>query len=209
MNIFDAPKMLTGPFPLNTNTNLGDIDWYGIDFLGMVKNVGTGNVHWFVNGAVSKTHPNGNTLKFNGMDTGDGLLYSGTPQDKTGWAVYVGGRYDFTSTGTKIGLEYNHGSEDWITFAPAADDMWTSKLGVRGDVYEVYLIQELKLKPISSYLSKTFFRIGYQYYEFAYTGSNNWLGSPIKISEMNNTRSQLTAPLKSAQDIYGTFEVHF
>lgn len=210
INIFDAPKMLTGPYNmLAPATNLGDIDWYGLDFLGMVKNVGAGNLNWFVNGAVSKTHPNGNTLKFSGLDTGYGLLYSGLPESKSGWAVYAGLRYDIPSTLTKIGLEYNHGSENWITFAPAADDMWTSKLGVRGSVYEVYIIQELKLKPISSWLSKTFFRLGYQYYDFDYTGSNSWLGAPIKISDLNNMTPQLTAPLKTAQDLYATFEVHF
>ncbi len=208
-NIFDAPKMLSGPFPLTTNDNLGDIDWYGIAFLGKMKNIGKGNLHWFVDGAVSRTQPNGHTLKFNGIDTGNGLLFSGAPEDRTGWAVYAGGRYDITSTGTKIGLEYNHGSKDWITFAPAADDMWTSKVGVRGDVYEFYVIQELKLKPISSYTSKTFFRVGYQYYDFGYTGSNSWLGAPIKISELTNMTPQLTAPLKTAQDLYATFEVHF
>ncbi|MHB9098920.1 MAG: DUF3373 domain-containing protein [Syntrophales bacterium] len=209
MNIFDAPKMLSGPFPLTTNGNLGDIDWYGIDFLGRVKNLGIGNLHWFVDGAVSQTHANGNTLKFNGLDTGYGLLFTGAPQNQTGWAVYAGARYDIPATGTKIGLEYNYGSEKWITFAPAADDMWTSKLGVRGSVYEAYVIQELKLKPISSYLSKTFFRVGYQYYDFDYTGSNSWLGAPIKISDLNNMTPQLTAPMKSAQDLYATFEVHF
>ncbi len=210
MNIFDSPKMLTGPYNmLAPATNLGDIDWYGMDFLGNVKKVGIGNLNWFVNGAISRTSPNGNTLKFNGLDTGYGLLYSGVPEDKTGWAVYAGIRYDIPTTGTKIGLEYNHGSEDWITFTPAADDMWTSKLGVRGSVYEVYVIQELKLKPISSWLSKTFFRIGYQYYNFDYTGSNSWLGAPIKIGDLNNMTPQLTAPLKNAQDLYATFEVHF
>ena len=62
--------------------------------------------------------------------------------------------------------------------------MWTSKVGTRGNVYEGYVIQELKLKPISSYLSKVFFRVGYQYYDFDYTGSNNWIGAPVKISDL-------------------------
>jgi hypothetical protein len=129
-------------------------------------------------------------------------------ESKSGWAVYAGGRYDFP-TGTKLGFEYNHGSENWITFAPAADDMWTSKLGTRGNVYEVYVIQDLPLKAISSYFSKTFFKIGYQYYDFDYTGSNSWLGAPIKIDSLNSFTPQLTAPMKSAQDLYATFEVHF
>ncbi|MRR29780.1 DUF3373 family protein, partial [bacterium] len=112
--------------------------------------------------------------------------------------------------GTKIGLEYNHGSKNWITFAPAADDMWTSKVGTRGDVYEAYVIQELKLAPISSYLSKVFFKVGYQYYDFDYTGSNSWLGAPHKFNELNNPMlAQMTAPMKQAQDLYATFEVHF
>ncbi len=78
---------------------------------------------------------------------------------KTGYAVYAGARYDIPSTGTKIGIEYNHGSKNWITFTPASDDLWTSKLGTRGNVYEIYAIQELLKKPISK-LGKVFFRLG-------------------------------------------------
>lgn len=224
MNIFNSPTMLTGPFAGNGPVqDLGDIDWYGVSLLGKVKNIGIGNVNWFASGAISQTHPNGNTVKVqlqtpvtgftdaNGMlDTGAGLLYTGTPKSNTGWGVYVGTRYDIEKTGTKLGFEYNHGSKDWITFAPAADDMWTSKLGTRGNVYEFYIIQELKLKPISSYLSKTFFRIGYQYYDFDYTGSNNWVGAPVNMSDLNNPQNgQMLTPLKNAQDLYATFEVHF
>jgi Protein of unknown function (DUF3373) len=221
MNIFNSPVLLSGPFQGNgPSSNLGDIDWYGLDFLGKVKNVGIGHVNWFVDGGISQTHPNNNTVSVplqttvtgypNPLPTGAGLMYTGTPESKTGWAVYVGGRYDIEKTGTKLGLEYNHGSKDWITFAPAADDMWTSKLGVRGNVYEGYIIQELPLKPISSYVSKAFFRIGYQYYDFEYTGSNNWVGAPVKISDLNNpANGQMLTPLKNAQDVYVTFEVHF
>jgi hypothetical protein len=216
MNIFNTPVLLTGPFQGNTpSVDLGDIDWYGLDFLGKVKNVGIGNLNWFVDGAVSNTHPNGNTVSiatdnFGTINSGAGLLFTGTPQSTTGWAVYVGGRYDIEKTGTKLGFEYNHGSKDWITFAPAADDMWTSKLGTRGNVYEGYIIQELKLKPISSYFSKTFFRVGYQYYDFDYTGSNNWVGGPVSFSDLTNpNNAQMLTPLKNAQDLYATFEVHF
>jgi hypothetical protein len=131
------------------------------------------------------------------------------PSDKTGWATYLGARYDYEATRTKLGFEFNHGSKNWIPFAPAADDMWTSKVGTRGNVFEPYIIQELNLKPISSYLSKAFFKIGYQYYDFEYTGSNNWVGAPQKISAIQPTDLLLMTPLKSAQDIYATFEVKF
>lgn len=224
MNIFDAPKMLTGPFSfLKPTTNLGDMDAFGLDFLGRVKNVGIGNLNWFVDGAISITHGNNNTLSLaNPFDpsqtiaTPFGLLSNTGAQRETGWAVFVGGRYDIDKTGTKLGLEYNHGSKNWLTFTPAADDMWTSKVGTRGNVYEGYVIQELKLQPISSYLSKVFFKVGYQYYDFDYTGSNSWLGAPVKISDLPGPMTQfgppfaqLTAPLKNAQNLYATFEVHF
>ena len=219
MDIFNAPVMLSGPFEgaLQPTANIGDIDWYGLSFLGKVKKVGPGSLHWFANGAISKTHPNGKVLTFDADGDGDqdqmpyALLSDlGNVKSTSGWAVYAGGRYDIESTGTKIGLEYNHGSRNWITFAPAADDMWTSKVGTRGDVYEAYVIQELKLAPISSYLSKVFFKVGYQYYDFDYTGSNSWLGAPVKIGDLPNAgMPQMTAPLKHAQDLYATFEVHF
>lgn len=206
MDIFNAPVMLTGPYEgLQPSQNIGDIDWYGLSFLGQVKHVGPGTLHWFANGAISKTHPNGDAA------IGYALLSdANNTRSNSGWAVYAGGRYDFESTGTKIGLEYNHGSKNWITFAPAADDMWTSKVGTRGDVYEAYVIQELKFAPISSYLSKVFFKLGYQYYKFDYTGSNSWLGAAHEFDELNNPMlAQMTAPMKTAQDLYATFEVHF
>jgi hypothetical protein len=75
-------------------------------------------------------------------------------------------------------------------------------------VYDVYLIQELDKKPVSSYFSETFFRIGYQYYDFQYTGSNNWVGAPVKLSEVNGNM-MTTAPLRKAHNLYATLEVKF
>jgi len=164
----------------------------------------------FVSGAASKTDPNGNTNPL-----GAGLLWdSFNPKEsRTGNAIYLGGRYDITSTRTKIGAEYNHGSKNWIGMVPAGDDVWTSKLGTRGNVYEVYLIQELNRKAISK-KANVFVRVGYQYYTFNYTASNSWLGAPVKISELNlniadQAKAQFLTPLKNAQDIYATFEVKF
>lgn len=223
-NIFDAPQMATGPFSqvlTGPKTNLGDIDWYGMSLLGEVQHAGPGKLNWFVQGAVDVTHPNGNTLKMYNpydpgnvtgtdyIDTQSGLLWSGQPNSTNGWSVFAGVRYDLP-TQTKIGFEFNHGSQNWITFAPAEDDMWTTKVGTRGNVYEGYVIQELPFKPISSYFSKVFFRVGYQYYDFEYTGSNSWLGAPVKMSALSNPmNAQLTAPLSNAEDVYATFEVHF
>ncbi|HJV36658.1 DUF3373 family protein [Geomonas sp.] len=211
-NIFDFPTMSNTAFG-NTapSVNLGSIDWYGVGALSTIKDVGPGKLNFFGDAGVSITHPNNSVSAnagFQGLLTGSPFQPE-APTDKTGWAAYVGVRYDYTPTRTKLGFEYNHGSKNWITFTPAADDLWTSKLGTRGNVYETYLIQELNLKPVSSYLSKVFFRLGYQYYDFEYTGSNNWVGAPQKISSIKSSDMMLLTPLAKAYDIYGTFEVKF
>ena len=210
MNIFDAPTMNNTYFG-NTaaRTNLGDIDWYGMGFMSTFKKVGPGNLHVFGDVGMSVTHPNNNVsaqFGFQGLMTG-GFFNPEAPNSKTGTAVALGLRYDLPSR-TMFGLEYNHGSKDWITFAPAAQDMWTSKVGARGDVYEAYLIQELDRMPISSYFSKAFFRMGMQRYDLKYTGSNNWVGAPVEISTVNGQMMTMT-PLETATNIYATFEVKF
>ena len=211
MNIFDAPVMNDTYFG-NTQptTNLGDIDWFGTGAMSTFKNLGPGDLNVFGDFAISETHPNHNVsaqFGFQGLLTG-AFFQPQSPVDRAGWAGYIGFRYDLP-TGTKLGFEYNHGSKNWITFTPASDDMWTAKLGTRGNVYELYVIQELNwLKPYSSYFSKAFFRLGAQYYDFQYTGSNNWVGAPMKMSAVHGQMMTL-APLKNAVDVYGTFEVKF
>ena len=210
MNIFDAPTMKNTYFgDTMPRTNLGNIDWYGAGVLKAVKGIGTGTLNFFGDAAMSVTHPNQNVSSqfgFQGLLTG-AFFQPEAPTSKTGTAVAIGLRYDLPSR-TKFGFEYNHGSENWITFAPAADDMWTSKAGVRGNVYEAYLIQELNRAPISSPTSKAFFRFGARMYDFRYSGSNNWVGAPVKLADVNGQMMTLT-PLSKAYDLYATFEVKF
>ncbi len=209
---FDAPSdgsAMTGP----VRHNLGDIDWIGGVVMGKVS-----SFNLFFSAAQSQTHPNDQLFMIdsNGDGTPDmgvaGMLYDAgnASESRTGTAVYVGGRYDIESTGTKIGLEYNQGSKNWIGMVPAADDTWTSKLGTRGQVYEIYVIQEIRNKPISKN-GKAFFKLGYQSYKFDYTGSNNWVGAPKKISDLaaSPANAQMLAPIDKATDIYLTFEVRF
>jgi hypothetical protein len=210
MNIFDAPTMKNTYFGDTVpKTNLGDIDWYGAGVMKMFKGVGPGNLNLFADVGVSVTHPNQNVSSqfgFQGLLTG-AFFQPEAASSKKGGAFAVGLRYDLPSK-TKVGFEFNHGSKNWITFAPAADDMWTSKAGVRGNVYEAYLIQEVGSTPIASMKSKAFFKLGARYYDFQYTGSNNWVGAPVKISNVNGQMMTLT-PLSKAYDIYATFEVKF
>lgn len=212
MNIFDAPKMRNTYFG-NTapSINLGDIDWFGAGIMGKLKGVGSGDLNYFVDLGLSKTRPNQNVsaqFGFQGLLTG-AFFDPEAPKDKTGGAIYMGVRYDLPSK-TKIGFEYNYGSKNWITFAPATADMWTTKVGTRGSVYEAYMVQELDAKPIASAGAKSFFRLGFQMYDFKYTGSNNWVGAPVKISDINATNNMMTmTPLSKAYDLYGTVEVKF
>ncbi|MDI6748631.1 MAG: DUF3373 domain-containing protein [Rhodocyclaceae bacterium] len=211
MNIFDAPKMQNTYFGTTMpKANLGDIDWFGAGIMGKLKNVGKGELYYFADLGLSRTHPNDNVsaqFGFQGLLTG-AFFAPEAPKDKTGGAVFLGLRYDLPSK-TKLGFEYNHGSKNWITFAPASADMWTSKVGTRGNVYEVYLIQEFDAKPIASAMAKSFFRLGFQYYDFKYTGSNNWVGAPVKISDVNASNMMTMTPLSKAYDLYGTLEVKF
>lgn len=209
-HIFDAPAMSNTYFG-NTapKIDLGDIDWFGAGAMGTMKKVGPGDLNVFADVALSVTHPNHNVsaqFGFQGLLTG-GFFAPEAPSSKRGTALALGMRYDLPSR-TKLGLEYNRGSKNWITFAPAADDIWTSKVGTRGNVYEAYVIQELNAKPLSSFASKAFFRFGVQQYDFRYSGSNNWVGAPVRISDLDGQMATLT-PLKKAFNAYGTFEVKF
>jgi hypothetical protein len=210
-NIFDAPSdgmVFTAPTGVNNTVmtvtspvsrNLGDIHW-----LGGVVTTKLSNLNLFATAAASKTDPNAQTT-MGGMA---GLLTNGSSYEKnTGYAFYLGGRYDM-ATGTKIGVEYNHGTKNWIGMVPAGDDIWTSKLGTRGDVYEIYIIQSLNRKTIAK-KGEAFIRLGYQLYDFEYTGSNSWIGGPSKISDLTVMSPQFLAPVKEAQDIYLTFDVRF
>lgn len=213
MNVFDSPKLYASAWGTNMSptTNVGDINWYGVGALGTIKRVGPGELNWFADVGLSKTNPNGNTSSgaMAGLGLLNGQLGAADGADaKTGSAFYLGLRYDLPSK-TKIGLEYNHGSKNWITFSPASSDAWTSKVGTRGNVYEAYVIQELDEKPISSRLSKAFFRLGFQYYDFQYTGSNNWMGAPVKLSDVTAATVLPMTPLSKAYNAYATFEVKF
>ena len=241
IDVFDAPPDFAVPTTatsgvqefLNPTSNVGNIDWYGAVAQGMIK-----NVNYFAAGALSHAMPNGNragafgpfieqSLGYVDQNTGFPLAQSALTaqqaanvknlepqmldgQNHTGWAIYLGARYDINSTRTKLGAEFNHGSKDWIGFVPAGDDMWTSKLGTRGDVYELYAIQEIHAKPIDK-LAVAYFRLGWQYYDIKYTGSNNWLGAPLAMSDLASSplNAQIFAPIKSAQDVYFTFNVNF
>lgn len=204
---FNIMDNIPGP---NVKTNLGDIEEWGFSLLRTQRELGPGDLTAFFSGATSMALPSKNRYNA-GNIAYPGMLCDGTDcPNRRGIAYYVGARYDFTKTRTKVGAEFNHGSKNWVTFVPAGDDIWTSKLGTRGEVYEVYAIQDLGRAPVARD-GRVSLRIGWQYYDFKYTGSNSWVGAPMGIKDLQATPAlaQMMTPIRHAYDLYTSFDVRF
>jgi len=189
------------------DVSMGNMKWWG----GTIMGKPTDNLNIF--GSIGQNY-------FEPFDKIEGfgfgmVWYKGTqPRSRhSGYGWYMGGRYDIPSTGTKIGLEYNGGTKYWMPFVPTSNDIWGNKLATRGNVYEIYIIQEIDDKAVAK-RGKAFFRIGYQYYKFKYTGQLNWLEVPERVTDLalndsDGNRAQFFVPLKSAKDLYVLLDVLF
>jgi len=133
------------------------------------------------------------------------------PEVKDGYSLLVGVRYDITDLGLKIGAEYNHGTKNWLSFAPGHDDMYSAKMATRGNVYEIYGIYDLPAGEAISKYGKAFIRLGYQHYDYNYTYSGMWLGTPTKIEDIKNDplSAQFYPAIESMDQVYLTFEANF
>ncbi|MDF1613899.1 DUF3373 family protein [Desulfurivibrio dismutans] len=190
------------------------------------------NFHYFVAGGWSRTDPNSNGM-FNdnaagmqdlqaalamtaGLNPGDpGYVpfanYSPNTSSENGYSIYLGARYDLPNTQFKFGLEYNYGSEYWIGMSPGHDDIYASKLATRGHVYEVYGIYDIPGRAVSSF-GNAFIRVGYQHYDYNYTGSLDWNTKPYDLSS-SSERAMATymgiETVDKADQVYVTFEARF
>ncbi|OKY73714.1 MAG: hypothetical protein BM485_18055 [Desulfobulbaceae bacterium DB1] len=201
------------------NTN----DFYDF-FLGDRQNVGNllhtsavyedkwQNLNYFVSAGWSRTMPDDDTGMFNDMLTQmmNPGAYSPNDDSENGYNIWVGARYDMDDLGLKLGLEYNHGSEYWIGMAPGHDDIYSGKLATRGDVYEAYMIWDLPTGEAISKFAKTFMRIGYQHYDYDYTGGSDWNIQPYDMDDIQATQwGTLMPTLEDADQVYVTFEAYF
>jgi hypothetical protein len=210
-NMMSAPPdgmvVLNHDWP--SNAALGNIKWWGLGAMGKV----TDSLNVFATVAQNFFEPSTSVRP----DFEMGMLWTDHFPDErarhTGTGVYLGTRYDIEATRTKIGLEYNYGTKYWMPYGATSNDIWGNKLNTRGSAYEVYLIQELDDKPIAK-RGKAFVKIGWQYYDFKYTGSLNWLEVPRKIEDLTvndklGQGQQWFIPLRRATDLYITFDVLF
>jgi outer membrane murein-binding lipoprotein Lpp len=187
---------------MGDRTNLGDV-WHSAG----VYQAKYSNLNYFVAGGYSQTRPDSGGL-FN-----DPFSPTGPNQDEeNGYSLYLGLRYDIDSAGLKLGTEFNYGSQYWLAMAPGHDDIYQSKLATRGQVYEVYAIWDLPTGEAISKYAKTFVRLGYQHYEYDYSGSGDWNLYPFDLSDAGD-RGKLQMmgidPVESADQIYLTFEAYF
>jgi len=146
------------------SNNLGDFD---IASLLLARR--DGPIDWFVSGSWSKSDPNGETGPFGGLLCGPYEV----PESQSGSMYYLGARYSFNDELTKLGLEWNKGSEYWFNFAPSQDDIISPKTSTRGTVWEGYLTHRISRRFIV--------KVAYINYQFDYTGSGWHVGSPVAL----------------------------
>lgn len=165
-------------------------------------------LNYFLAGGWSRTDPNENGM-FNDY-TGMLVPTVYNTDSENGYHVHLGIRYDIDPVGLKLGAEWNYGSQYWIGMTPGHDDLYQSKIAARGNVYEIYGIYDLPTGPAISKYAKTFMRLGYQHYEYNYSGSNDW---NVYAYDLDDDRIAMQAmgldPIESADQVYVTLEVAF
>ena len=197
------------------STNIGDITLGGVGFAREEMN----GVNWFGSFGWTQTDPNGKTGLFGGLlsdpvysatlvpDPNGGQMIMPTPNGTTsstdqenGYSVYAG--VQIPAPMGKLGLEYNYGSQYWIPFTQAQDDMIGSKLATRGHVGEAYYIFDIN--------PNMFIKLGGLYYDYQYTGSGSPVGAPVKIKDVQNgTAASMLPAIDEAWDAYASLTVKF
>ena len=145
------------------SANLGDFDLASLLVAGK-----SGPFDWFVTGSWSKSRPDDptTTTPFGGFFTDPFQV----AEEQTGSMYYLGARYNFNEDKTKIGLEWNKGSQYWFNFAPAQDDLIAPKTSTRGTVWEGYVTHRVARKFVV--------KLAYIAYDYDYSGSGWHLGAP-------------------------------
>jgi hypothetical protein len=177
---FDVTDGFTGLIVLTANPLTGDpvgapvvmrysptANLGSINLLGGVVTRRQGPLDLYGSLNYSGTRPNGTTTPFGGLMSDP----FETPEDHDGFMVLGGIRVNFPNDErTKVGFEYNHGSQYWFNFAQAQDDIIAPKTNVRGNVYETYLTHRIS----NNFIVKA----DYIYYDYDYSGSGWHVGAP-------------------------------
>lgn len=141
-----------------------------MDMAGLVFTRRDGPLDYFLSVGYVESDPTNFTSPFGGMFTDP----FDTPESQDGNMYYAGARWNFSNDATKVGLEFNHGSEYWYNFALSEDDFLAPKTNARGDVWETYITHRIRDRFI--------FKLAYIDYTYDYSGSGWMLGAPKKLS---------------------------
>jgi hypothetical protein len=142
------------------SANLGDIYWASV--VGVIH---PGPFDLFATFSYMETDPTDITTPFGGLMSDP----FETPEKQDATMYYLGARYNFGNDKTKLGLEYNEGSQYWFNMAVAEDDLIAPKTSVRGSVWELYLTHRI---------TKNFIlRADYMLYDFDYSQSGWHMGA--------------------------------
>lgn len=190
------PNYTAGSSRLEATAEVGDMEWHALMAQGE-----TFGFSWFASAAMSKSHPDGRSraamYQFMEMDE---ML--GSSDSKTGTSYWFGvATPDLPFTGGKLGFEYNQGSKYWVSMTAGEDDLVGSKLAVRGKVYEMYYHQ-----PIIG--SRLFATLGYQHFDYDYTGSGSYLGAPVKLDDANALNTMMAVTDK-VDKFYASFTYRY
>jgi hypothetical protein len=148
------------------SANLGGIHLFGMNISQRAK-----SFDFYGSGNFSATRPNGTTTPFGGLMSDP----FETPVNRSGYMVLAGLRFNFANDErTKIGFEFNHGSQYWFNFAQAADDIIAPKTNTRGNVAETYLTHRIN--------SRFIFKADFIKYLYTYSGSGWHVGAPKLLS---------------------------
>jgi len=204
-NLFNYPTFSSdlvnygAPSVYGNQVNVGNIYHTSAIYMDKVE-----NLNYFIAGGWSRTDPNSNGM-FNDYTAG-----TRNTSSEDGYSVYAGIRYDIDNLGLKLGAEYNYGSQYWVSFSPGHDDLYMSKLATRGSAYELYMLYDLPTGEAISKFAKTFIRLGWQYYQYDYSGGFDWNMKPY---DLDSEKAQLQMlgmnPVESANQVYLTFEAYF
>ncbi len=148
------------------SANLGGIHLFGMNISQRAK-----SFDFYGSGNLSATRPNGITTPFGGLMSDP----FETPVNRQGYMALAGLRFNFANDErTKLGFEFNHGSQYWFNFAQAADDIIAPKTNTRGSVVETYLTHRINNHFI--------FKADFIKYLYQYSGSGWHVGAPKLLS---------------------------
>lgn len=190
-----ATDITANPMDDTSNVTVGDMNLFG----GTVGVFDVSDFSFYAHLWFSQANPNGNTYNHPLMGP-IGLMTStaGDTSTKDGYAVWLAAKYNLPIEKTYLGVEYNHGSKNWLNMTNGATDP-LNKLATRGDAYEAYMIHE-----INRY---AFFKLGAVFVDNEYTGSGWHVGAPMEISSL--TGPMAAGVVDKTTNYYAQFSLSF